>query len=507
MKLKYYRKHIRVYLTLLLVAALTFVTGCKGDAADVDAEAVTEEATEAADTEEALAQSQEISLYDVQFEVNTWGEEGAYGGTYNVIFTNNSEEDVSDWYLEAEVPEGSEVSEAWGCDIQIDGGTMTVTAIDWGASLSAGQTIEVGFNMNTPALFTPEVQALYVNGKSVNLDTPAATENAEGETTEASETTVSQKPETESGTPLENHGKLSVEGTELVDAQGNPYQLKGVSTHGLAWFPEYVNKEAFQTIRDDWGGNVVRLAMYTAESGGYCSGGDQEQLKALVDEGVNYATELGMYVIIDWHVLNDTDPLVYQSEAEEFFQEMSAKYADYDNVLYEICNEPNGGATWEGNIRPYAESIIPIIRANDKDAIIIVGTPTWSQDVDVVADDWVTNPIQNAGNVMFAVHFYAATHTDSIRSKVTYALNLGLPIFVSEFSICDASGNGANDYDQAQKWFDLINENNLSYCSWSLCNKNETSALISSGCTKTSGWSEEDLSETGKWIRNQILGN
>ncbi len=175
--------------------------------------------------------------------------------------------------------------------------------------------------------------------------------------------------------------------------------------------------------------------------------------------------------------------------------------------MYEICNEPNVGATWEGNIRPYAESIIPIIRANDKDAIIIVGTPTWSQDVDVVADDWVTNPIPNAGNVMFAVHFYAATHTDSIRSKVTYALNLGHPIFVSEFSICDASGNGANDYDQAQKWFDLINENNLSYCSWSLCNKNEPSALISSGCTKTSGWSEEDLSETGKWIRNQILGN
>ena len=108
---------------------------------------------------------------------------------------------------------------------------------------------------------------------------------------------------------------------------------------------------------------------------------------------------------------------------------------------------------------------------------------------------------------MYALHFYAATHTDNIRNKVTYALDKGLPIFVSEFSICDASGNGANDYNQAEKWFELINNQKLSYCSWSLCNKAETSALISSGCSKTSGWSEDDLSETGKWIRSQIKGN
>lgn len=459
-----------------------------------DTEAVTDTATEAPDTEEDA----DVPNYNVEIFISgSWDNNGSVGATYNVRFSNTGYDNVSAWYAEVEVPEGSAVADSWGCTAEVKGTMLTITAVDWGAAVTKGQTIEVGFNMTTPTAITPSISALYVDGKKQD-GSAATTEEASTEEIEPEE-----RPEPESSTPLENHGALQVEGTQLVDASGNPYQLKGVSTHGLAWFPEYVNKDAFQTIRDDWGGNVIRLAMYTDESGGYCSGGDKEQLKALIDTGVNAATELGMYVIIDWHILHDTDPKINQAEAEKFFAEMSAKYANYDNVLYEICNEPNGGATWEGSVKPYAETIIPIIRKNDKDAIIIVGTPTWSQDVDIVAD----NPITGQKNIMYAVHFYAATHTDNIRNKVTYALDKGLPIFVSEFSLCDASGNGANDFNQAEKWFDLIDGNKLSYCSWSLSNKAETSALIQSGCSKTSGWEESELSETGKWIRNQIRGN
>ncbi|MEE3357895.1 MAG: cellulase family glycosylhydrolase, partial [Lachnospiraceae bacterium] len=62
------------------------------------------------------------------------------------------------------------------------------------------------------------------------------------------------------GTPYGNHGKLSVSGVDLVDQSGNRFQLKGVSTHGLQWYPQYVNQSAFQYLRDSWGANVVRLA-------------------------------------------------------------------------------------------------------------------------------------------------------------------------------------------------------------------------------------------------------
>ncbi len=301
-----------------------------------------------------------------------------------------------------------------------------------------------------------------------------------------------------SGTPMAKYGKLKVTGTHLTNQAGQNVQLKGVSTHGLSWFPEYVTKETFKTFRDEWGVELIRLAMYTAEYNGYCSGGNKEELKQLVCKGVDYATELGMYVIIDWHILSDGNPQQNKEEAKAFFSYMSSKYASNTNVIYEICNEPNGGCSWDGDIKPYAEEVISVIRANDKDAVIIVGTPTWSQDVDVVA----RNPLPaSCGNVMYALHYYAATHKENIQDKMVTAINAGLPIFVSEFGICDASGNGWNDTESANKWIQLLNKYDISFVAWNLSNKDEKAALISSWIGKTSSWSDDDLSESGKWFK------
>lgn len=304
-----------------------------------------------------------------------------------------------------------------------------------------------------------------------------------------------------SGTPVSLHGKLSVVGTNIVDKNGNVFQLKGVSTHGLQWFPQYVNKSAFQSLRDEWGCNVVRLALYTHENG-YCSGGNKTTLKQLVNDGVAYATELGMYVVIDWHVLNEQNPNTYKSEAITFFDEMSKKYASYDNVIYEICNEPNGGVSWS-QVKSYAEEVIAVIRANDKDAIIIVGTPTWSQDVDQAAN----SPITGYDNIVYALHFYAATHTDWLRTRMVNAINAGLPIIVSEFGICDASGNGNCDISQANSWVETMDKYDISFICWNLANKNESSSLINSGCSKTSGWSYSELSTEGKWLVDTLGGS
>lgn len=328
----------------------------------------------------------------------------------------------------------------------------------------------------------------------------SGTEAEKEETTAALENEAGTLPENENsaasyGTPVEAHGQLSVSGTQIVDEHGEAYQLRGVSTHGISWFPQYVNYEAFQTMRDEWGVNAVRLAMYTAESGGYCTDGDQEYLKDLVESGVSYATELGMYVIIDWHVLNDNDPNTYKSQAVEFFEEMAALYHDNNNVIYEICNEPCGGTGWP-EIKSYAEDVIAAIRGIDPDAIIIVGTPNWSQQVDQAAAD----PISGYDNIMYALHFYAATHTDSLRQTMVNAIDSGLPVIVSEYGICDASGNGNIDEAQANEWLNAMNECGVSYMIWNLSNKAETSALISSSCPSTSGWSYDELSDSGKWF-------
>jgi len=294
-------------------------------------------------------------------------------------------------------------------------------------------------------------------------------------------------------------GALQVIGTKLCDSKGIPVMLRGLSTHGIGWFPQYINENAFGEFRNNWNANVIRLAMYTAEYNGYCSGGNRDELKQLVKNGVEYATKNDMYVIIDWHVLNDCNPQVYKNEAIAFFQEMSALYAGYNNVIYEICNEPNGGTSW-ADIKTYANEVIPVIRANDADAVIIVGTPNWSQYVNEAA----TNPITGYSNIMYALHFYVATHTDWLRNTMVQAINAGLPIFVTEYGICDASGNGAIDEYQASEWVKVMNQYGVSHVAWNISNKAETSAIFQSWCSKTSGWTSEDLSDGGKWIYDML---
>ena len=295
-------------------------------------------------------------------------------------------------------------------------------------------------------------------------------------------------------------GRLHVKGTKLVDKKGHEVQLRGVSTHGLSWYPQYVNDKCFAQLHDKWGANVVRLAMYTEEYNGYCSGDakNRSDLKKLIKKGVRLAKKHKMYVIVDWHILSDGNPNFHKKEAKAFFREMSREFKGYNNVIYEICNEPNNGTSWK-EIKSYAKSVISTIRKNDKKAVIVVGTPTWSQDVDQAAAD----PIKG-DNIMYALHFYAATHKADLRNKMTAAINKGLPVFVTEYGICDASGNGAIDKKEADRWIKTMDEYGVSYIAWNLSNKQESSSIIKSSCSKVSGFKKSDLSDEGKWLYSML---
>lgn len=357
------------------------------------------------------------------------------------------------------------------------GGSTQKTASSQASSLYSGATVP-----ESTAVPAPVTSAMQRETASDNPSSKAY----------ATITSPSDSGGVETGIPA-----LKVEGNMLCNENGEPVQLRGISTHGLAWFPQYVNEACVSELKS-WGANVLRLAMYTAESGGYCTGGDKQQLKNLVREGIKYATSNGMYVIVDWHVLSEGDPNVHKEEAKAFFDEISKEYSGYSNVIYEICNEPCNGATWD-QVSAYANEVIPVIRSNAPKSVIIVGTPNWSQDVDKAAE----KPLQFE-NVMYTLHFYAATHKDDLRAKMEKAINAGLPVFVSEFGICDASGNGAIDEGSADTWIKMLNKLNISYICWNLSNKAESSAIISSACNKTSGFTDSDLSQEGKWIRNVL---
>lgn len=290
-------------------------------------------------------------------------------------------------------------------------------------------------------------------------------------------------------------GKLKVEGGKLCSESGEPVMLRGVSSHELISSESFINGELFSELSRDVGVNVFRLAVYTYGVGviGYCTKGDKERYKEDVVKGVEYAKENDMYAIVDWHVLSDGDPNTHIEEAKLFFAEMAEKFRDHNNVLYEICNEPNG-IEWS-SVKSYAETVIPIIREKDPDSVIIVGNPNWSKDLDNVQKD----PLEYE-NVMYTFHFYAASHGDDARDMVRRAIQNGLPVFVTEFGVTADSGGYPRDLESADEWIELLESGNISYCMWSFTNFNEACSAIRFTVLKHSGFEREDYSETGLWL-------
>jgi endoglucanase len=268
------------------------------------------------------------------------------------------------------------------------------------------------------------------------------------------------------------YGKLQVVGRHLCDSAGRPVQLRGMSTMGLQWYGEIVNDKAFAALAGDWKADVVRLALYVGE-GGYAA---HPGLEKLVFAGVDLAIKYGMYAIVDWHVLTPGDPNdpVYAG-AQAFFDEVSRKYAKVPNVLYEIMNEPNGQVSWAGQLKPYAEKMVATIRANDPSNVILIGSGTWSQDVDVAA----ANPVRG-NNLAYTFHFYAGSHGEALRHKVEVALDRGVAVFCSEWGTSEASGTGGPYLSAAEEWLAFLDRHGIGWTNWSLCDKSESSAALKS---------------------------
>lgn len=441
------------------------------------------------------------SNFTVQWKKSSsWEEGGKKCGGYEIVITNNGDT-VNSWTAKVTVPGNTKLMSQWNGIFSISGNTMTVKNESYNGTIEKGKSVSFGFNYSADAYINEG--KVTVNGSTAGTsagNNSSNNNNNNTSTTKKPAATVPKAPSDPKGTtPVSQHGQLSVKNGQLVDKSGKGYQLRGMSTHGLTWFPEFVNESAFKTLRDDWNTNVVRLAMYVDEWGnGQCYMGNKSGSLELLEKGVDICIKLDMYVIIDWHVLNPGDPSKYTNEAKSFFETVSKRYAKYPNVIYEICNEPNGGASWSGNIKPYAEKIIPVIRKNAPNSVIIVGTPTWSQEIDKPLSD----PL-NYKNVMYAFHFYAATHA-GLRSNVENCVAQGLPVFVSEFGTCDASGGGANDFNETQKWLSYFDKQGISYCNWSICNKDETCSVLRPGTSANGNWSESNLTENGKWIRNWL---
>ncbi|MGV3528060.1 MAG: glycoside hydrolase family 5 protein [Flavisolibacter sp.] len=284
--------------------------------------------------------------------------------------------------------------------------------------------------------------------------------------------------------PVKVHGKLQVKGAQLVDELNNPVVLRGMSFGWHNYWPRFYNKEAVHWLAKDWNANVVRAAMGVEPKKGYKD--DPQTSTRLVKNVVAGAIEAGIYVIIDWHSHN-----INLAEAKTFFHEMATLYGNKPNVIYEIFNEPDQ-ESWT-DVKKYSEEVIRAIRDVDPDNIILVGSPHWDQDIHLVADD----PLQGFNNIMYTLHFYAATHGQFLRDRADYALKKNIPIFISESAGMEATGNGAINDAEWQRWIDWAEKNKISWITWSVSDKDETCSVLQKSAGSKGGWKDANLKESG----------
>jgi endoglucanase len=292
--------------------------------------------------------------------------------------------------------------------------------------------------------------------------------------------------------PVKKHGALRVEGTKLVDKDGKPVMLRGMSFGWHNLWPRMYNAGAVKWLHNDWKCTVVRAAMgVELNDSGYLKNpvNSANKIKAVVDAAIKE----GIYVIIDWHSHN-----IKQNEAITFFTEMATLYGKYPNVIYEIFNEPDY-ETWP-EVKAYSEEVIKTIRAIDPGNIILVGSPRWDQDIHLPAAD----PINGYTNLMYTVHFYAGTHKQWLRDRADEAIQKGLPIFISECAGMEASGDGPINYEEWQKWIDWMEAKGLSWITWSVSDKDETCSVLKKSAASDGNWKESDLKESGIKIREYL---
>lgn len=282
---------------------------------------------------------------------------------------------------------------------------------------------------------------------------------------------------------------LHVDGRYLLNAEGDTVVLTGPSLGWHGNWGRFYNEGTVRALKEKWGANVTRAAIGAHKAGDIVKAYDPDSAYSvnLAMKVIDAAVANDMYIICDWHSHENT-----LENAKKFFTVITEKYGDTPNVIYEIWNEPLE-IPWQ-EVKDYAAELIPVIRKNAPNSVVIVGTPKWDQDVDVAAE----SPL-DIKNVMYSLHFYADTHKDWNRDKAQKALDAGLPLFISECGSMNHLGDGDINYESWQEWMDFADKNKISVLMWDIADKNETCSMLTPDASDNGmEWTDANLKPWAK---------
>ncbi|MEV6491030.1 cellulase family glycosylhydrolase [Actinoplanes sp. NPDC051633] len=422
-------------------------------------------------------------------KVSDWG--SGWEGSYTI--TNGGASAITSWRIEFDLPSGTSVSSHWNATLTRSGQHFTFGNVGWNGTIAPGASVSFGFigaGSGSPA-------GCLLNGVSCSGGSTPPTDPPTGPPSDPPTDPPTDPPA--GTTPVARNGQLRVCGRQLCNAQGKAIQLRGMSTHGLQWYANCVNDTSLDVLANTWHADVLRISMYIQE-GGYET--DPAGFTAKVNDLIEKAYARGLYAIVDWHMLDPGDPNYNLARAKTFFQQIASRHKDKNNILYEIANEPSD-VHWN-SIKSYADQIVPVIRAQDADGVVLVGTEDWSS-LGVSGDGQgvqriLANPV-TAPNIMYTFHFYAASHDDPYLNTFRNAIGQ-LPMFVTEFGTQQASGDGGNNFGRAQQYLDPMGQHKVSWVNWNFSDDFRTGAVFAEGACDSNNYAS--LKPAGTWIRDRI---
>lgn len=299
------------------------------------------------------------------------------------------------------------------------------------------------------------------------------------------------------------HGAPVKKGKYIIGDDGNQIEFRGIGTHALLQYGNLHTLEALSSLRD-LGVNLIRITVYIENYTFLHSDGQQAkgyiaaptETKAEIEKIVNYCEQLGLYVLLDWHVYSwgagSGTGIFHEEEATEFFTYFCTLYKDKPFVMYEIANEPHHQTINE--YVPFVTAMHTLIHSIVENPIIVTGTCK-----DNTTDLWSAFKSNGLDDIFISSHAYG----NSINvDKYKAMWDVNMPIFNTEWGNAQASGDGNREDERTIALIKYYHEQKIPHSVWKLTDQAMTCAVLKNTGNINSekyatGFTEEDLSAEG----------
>jgi len=300
---------------------------------------------------------------------------------------------------------------------------------------------------------------------------------------------------------------IKVEGNKFVMADGEPVLFRGLSISD----PDKIenqghwDKNHFEKVKE-MGAMLVRIPVHPVA----WRERTPEKYLELLDQAVEWCTDLGMYIIIDWHSIGNLGMELFQNlmyntskqETYQFWRTIAAHFRGYNTVaFYEIFNEPTifrgqlGTMTWP-EWKKINENIINLIQSFDTETIPLVAGFDWAYDLTPLHIDPV-----NAEGIGYVSHPYEHKRQKPWEPK--WEENFGFaadkyPVLVTEFGIGVQPGQTIDEEHYGYKIIDYLESKGIGWVCWVFDPE--------WGPRMMKSWDTYELTEGGAFFKKAMYG-